>query len=326
VAERRHGPIRVAEQDLDLGRIGRGCGFVLNGGPLVVEEAATLWGCCRPGLNFCVPYSLAESGGAMNLLDWVASAVLFLWLLIDSVDSVLRTASRVGPSWLRSPASLLALAIPAITIAAIARLVYGGLVGQRPVGKRTMALRLALGALLLLALGYQIGFARVWDKATDGVHAASLALLVSLVGVGAAVIVELKLPKGRKAAARAFMLVVPIAAWIAVVAGGQVSPDALTERRAECIAGAVQRFHEQNGRYPSQLAELTPRYLWRIPEPIFIPGENWCYAGEDEAYRLGAVYRDPYHNAPATVRVYAAVGEPVDLVWECDAEAQRVKQ
>jgi hypothetical protein len=155
------------------------------------------------------------------------------------------------------------------------------------------------------------------------VEAASLALLVSLIGVAAAVIVELKLPKRRKAAARAFMLVAPIAAWIAFAAGGQVSPEALTERRAARIEGAVQRFHEQNGRYPSQLTGLTPRYLWRIPQPIFIPGENWCYAGEDEAYRLGAVYRDPYHNAPAAVRVYAAVGEPVDLVWECDAEAER---
>ena len=222
--------------------------------------------------------------------------------------------------------SLLALAIPAVTVAMIVRLVWGGLVGEHPVGKRTMALRWVLAALLLVALGYQIGFARVWDSATDSVDSASLAMLVSWVGVAAAVIVELKLPKRRKAAARAFMLVVPLVAWIAVAAGGQVSPEVLTEKRAARIEGAVQRFHEQNGRYPSQLAELTPRYLWRIPEPIFIPGETWCYAGEGEAYRLGAVYRDPYHNEPATLRVYAAVGEPLDLTWECDAEAERVKQ
>ena len=261
----------------------------------------------------------------MNLVDLGASAVLFLWLLIDSIGSVLRAASRAGPSWLRFFSSFLALAIPATTIAVIARLVYGGLVGERLVWQRTMVLRLTLAVLLLVALGYQIGFARVWDSATDGVSAASVALLVSLIGVAAAVIVELKLPKSQKAAARAFMLVVPIAAWVAFAAGGQVSPEALTQRRAACIEGAVQRFHERNGRYPSQLAELMPRYLWRVPEPIFILGETWCYAGAAEAFRLGAVYRDPYHNKPATVRLYAAVGEPADLVWECDAEAGKAQ-
>ena len=37
----------------------------------------------------------------MNLPEWVASVVLLLWLLVDSVGGVLRTASREGPSWLR---------------------------------------------------------------------------------------------------------------------------------------------------------------------------------------------------------------------------------
>jgi hypothetical protein len=258
----------------------------------------------------------------MNLPDWGASAILFLWLIYDSVGGVLRTASRVGPSWLRPFSTLLALAIPAVAIAMIVRLLWGDPIGEHPAGKRTVALRLSLAALLLLAVGYQIGFARVWDTATDGVEAGSLALLVSWVGVAAGVLVALKLPKRRKEV-RPFVIVVLLVAWVAFAAGGQVSPEALTERRAACIVGAVQGFHERNGRHPAQLAELTPWYMWRIPEPIFILGETWCYAGEGEAFRLGAVYRDPYHNEPASVRVYAAEGEPVDLVWECDAEAER---
>jgi len=253
----------------------------------------------------------------------VASGVLFVWLVVDSVWHVLGTASRETPPWLRPAFAPLFLAIPGMVIVAIVRLIYGCLAGDGPLVTRMTALRLALASLLFLALGYQIGFYRVWDSATDGVGAASLALLTSMVGIAVAVVIELKVPKKRRWAARVCAILVPIAMWSAFGIGGRISPVVLTEERAERIDRAVQRFHERNDRYPSRLADLTPWYLWRIPEPVSIPGQAWCYEGGDAYYRLGYVYLDPYYNMPASVQVRAAAGELPDPAWVCDEEAAR---
>ena len=253
----------------------------------------------------------------------VAGGVLFVWLVVDSIWHVLGTASRETPLWLRPAFFPLFLVIPGMVIVVIARLVYGCLAGDGPLVTRMTALRLALAALLLLAMGYQIGFGRVWDSATDGVGAASLALLTSLVAIVTAMVMELKLPKKRRWAARVCAILMPVAMWSAVGIGGRISPIVLTEERAERVDRAVQRFHERNDRYPSRLADLTPWYLWRIPEPIVIPGQAWCYEGGGEHYRLGYVYLDPFHNMPASAQVHAAAGEPPDPAWACDEEAAK---
>ena len=252
----------------------------------------------------------------------VASAVLFIWLLVDSMGNVLGTASRETPSWLRPVFGPVALAIDVIVIVVIARLVHGCLAGDRPFVKGMTALRLALAALLLLAMGYRIGSARVWDTATDGLGGVFLAMSTSAVSIAVAMVMELKLPNRRKLAARAFAILVPVAMWSAFSIGGKISPPALTEKRAERIDRAVQRFFERNDRYPAQLADLTPWYLWRIPEPVIIPGQTWCYEGSEEHYRLGYVYRQ-YFSTPASVRVHAAKGEPPDPAWACDEEAAK---
>ena len=253
----------------------------------------------------------------------VSGGVLFAWLVVDSVWHVLGTASREAPLWLRPAFFPLFLVVPGMVVVAIIRLVHGCLVGNGSLVTRTTALRLALAALLLLALGYQIGFYRVWDSATDGVGAASVALLTSLVAIATAGIVELELPKKRRWAARACAVLRSVAMWSAFAIGGRIVPVVLTEERAERIDRAVQRFYERNDRYPSGLANLIPRYLWRIPEPISIPGQAWCYEGSDGHYRLGYVYLDPFHNMPASVQVYAAEGEPPDPAWACDEEAAK---
>jgi hypothetical protein len=260
--------------------------------------------------------------GSERLLT-VASGVLFVWLVVDSVWHVLGTASRETPLWLRPAFLSLFLVIPGMVMVTIVRLVHGCLAGDGPLVARMTALRLALAALLLLALGYRIGFARVWDSATDGVGAASLALLTSMVAIATAMGMELKLPKKRRWVARICAVLVAGAMWSAFGIGGRISPVVLTEERAETIDRAVQRFHERNDRYPTRLADLTPWVLWRVPEPVSIPGQAWCYEGSDAHYRLGYVYLDPYHNMPASVRVLAAAGEPSGPAWACDEEAAK---
>jgi hypothetical protein len=97
-------------------------------------------------------------------------------------------------------------------------------------------------------------------------------------------------------------------------------PIARTERRADSIDQAIRRYHIKNGSYPTVLEELTPNYLLILPTPFIIPGQNWCYQGDMDYYRLGYVYRE-YFSTPAEVRIFASEGTPPDSSWPCEQEA-----
>jgi hypothetical protein len=99
-------------------------------------------------------------------------------------------------------------------------------------------------------------------------------------------------------------------------------PHARTARRAEMINQAILRYYEQQGHYPQALANLTPGYLLYLPTPFIIPHQDWCYQGGPGYYRLGYVYRD-YFSTPASVKVFAAAGQPPNPSWSCDAEAAK---
>jgi hypothetical protein len=99
-------------------------------------------------------------------------------------------------------------------------------------------------------------------------------------------------------------------------------PHARTARRAERINQAVLRYYEEQGQYPQALTDLTPGYLLYLPTPFLIPHQDWCYQGGAEYYRLGYVYRE-YFSTPASVKVFAAAGQPPDPSWTCDAEAAK---
>ena len=84
----------------------------------------------------------------------------------------------------------------------------------------------------------------------------------------------------------------------------QVNFRQLTESRASRVDQAIQTYHAQHGRYPENLRQLTPRYLLSLSEPVIIFGQDWCYDGDANHYRLGYVYREHW-SAPRLVgRIY----------------------
>ncbi|MBZ0277394.1 MAG: hypothetical protein K8I60_14710, partial [Anaerolineae bacterium] len=91
------------------------------------------------------------------------------------------------------------------------------------------------------------------------------------------------------------------------------------------IAQALAQFQAREGRYPQTLAELTPGDLPYLESPIMIPGEDWCYQGSDDFYRLASFYRE-YFSSPISLRVYQSAGEAPAGDWDCDGREAAVRE
>jgi hypothetical protein len=234
------------------------------------------------------------------------------------------------PNWLGAIVKVTAnWLIPEMAVVGIARLLYLSQIGARSNSWLRLIFISLLAVPILLLLGYQIVLGSIWDVATDGLWGALGWHLVSTSGVAAAMVLAWSLPGKRKLVALALALIVPLsmagAQWIGLDGpsrGWCTSPTCVTEQRVERIDRAIQRYHQRTGDYPPTLADLVPRNLLYVPNPLIIPGQTWCYEAGEDYYRLGYVYRQHF-STPASVRVHAAVGQPLDLEWPCDDEAAK---
>ena len=193
--------------------------------------------------------------------------------------------------------------------------------------------RLGLAGLLALPIlglaGWQIATAAAWDVATDGLGGIAILQMTGVAGIAAATLAAWRQPANRRTPFFVLGLVLPLYMMLWMNFGtfgldgpwGRV-PIARTERRAAAIERAIQRYHERHNAYPVSLNELTPGYLLYLPAPFIIPGQDWCYQGGANYYRLGFVTRD-YFSTPASVRIFASDGQPPSPDWPCEAEAAR---
>jgi hypothetical protein len=279
-------------------------------------------------------------GGVLTALVWrawgwvnrwtlAAYPVLVLLLLLALWTTDTARPLFEHPAWLASIISIGLALVPGAAIIVAARLVQAGFVSGTPVDWPRLMLSLVSVALILFLLGYQVMLASIWDVATDGLSGIFLVGLTSLAGIASALILIWKLPGRRKLAAILFAALVPVTMISAERLGTLdrdgvwgTLPRQVTETRAEKIDQAIKWFHAENGMYPQALSELTPRYLLYIPVPYIIREQNWCFEGGRDYYRFGYVNREMF-SLPASVRLYAAQGEPPDPKWECDEEARK---
>jgi len=279
-------------------------------------------------------------GGASLALVWkvwnwigrwylAAWAVQMIFLCVSIWATDVHTPLLETPRWLASIVKVTAFLMPGLAIIVAGRLVYVSQVGEQSKDWRKVILILLLVASILFLIGCKIALASVWDVATDGLGGIFLWFLVSVSGIATAMVMAWFLPNKRKLLALAFALIVPIlmryAFWIGTYGpDGQwgTSPAFVTERRAEMVGRAIQRYYDQHGEYPRALNDLVSRNLVYIPQPIMIPGQTWCYEGGHDYYRLGYVYRQ-YFSTPASVRIHASAGEPPSPYWPCDDEAAK---
>jgi hypothetical protein len=75
---------------------------------------------------------------------------------------------------------------------------------------------------------------------------------------------------------------------VAVSARAQrVDHHQLTGERAGRTSQAIETYYARKGSYPQDLWQLTPWYVLSLPGLVIIYGQDWCYDGGDDYYRLG---------------------------------------
>lgn len=163
------------------------------------------------------------------------------------------------------------------------------------------------GVLLAKAL-HNLYMFMIWDATTDSLGYLWLIFIpipaVLLAGFGLSFVLSGK----RKIGGFGYALLM-IALLIGVTAlAQQVDYRRLTEVRAEQITRALERYHNQEGRYPEDLSFLTPGYMISLSYPEVIYGQEWCYEGRNDVYRLGYLYREHWSSPILFGQLYSSRG------------------
>jgi hypothetical protein len=191
--------------------------------------------------------------------------------------------------------------------------------------RRRAVLQLGAAALLLAGLLYTIYWTSIWDQTSDGLGGIFLTYPGAMLGIGAGMLLTIYSAGWRRLAGLLFLVLVPLLLSQALKRGWQASYHAITEARAANIAAALEKYHARTGAYPQELKELAPRDLLLIRQPVLLQGEPWCYQGDVDSYRLGAVFRE-YFSSPLSIQIYASAGDPPDSGWACDARLAELKE
>lgn len=263
----------------------------------------------------------------------VGVAVLYLTAFhaLELVSLPLPAESRPA---LQSLAGMLAFfTLPGLLIGAAAALCQSGLRGL-PTRDPNLSPwwpaigRLALAGLLVGGLVYTCRWAWIWDSTDDGVRAYLLLMVSGVTAAAAGLVLAITAVGWRRWVGLAFPVLVLAALFgttRSLMSGPAAPHHRVTEARAARIAEAIERFQAQNGRYPVGLTALVPGEIWRIPKPIIVQGQGWCYESGPDHYRLGTVFREHWSSPIFSVRVYASAGDVRATDGACDETLAEVR-
>ncbi|MGD8402852.1 MAG: hypothetical protein PVJ21_04260 [Anaerolineales bacterium] len=166
----------------------------------------------------------------------------------------------------------------------------------------------------------------LWDGTDDGVRFLLLLMVTVITIVSITLIIAMTSSGLQRWMGVPFAgLVLALLYAGVVVVRDRITNYTVTEDRASHLQRAIENFHVKSGRYPLALNDLTPGELWRIPLPMVIPDQEWCYEGGSNYYRLGLVYREHWNSPYLNVRVYASAGEVPEGSWVCDQKLAELK-
>ncbi len=185
--------------------------------------------------------------------------------------------------------------------------------------EKVVAVIVVLSALLLLGALYKFYWFMVWDSTYDGLGYLWLPIPILAI-LSSSIMLFIALPNGTKLAALFYLLLIPI--LIAVSTHTQrVDFRQLTEKRATQISQAIDAYYVREGHYPEELQQLTLRYMIAIPRPVIIYGQNWCYDGGTDYYRLGYLDREHWSSPNLIGQTSRTWGKIPDLPIICEPEA-----
>ena len=127
-----------------------------------------------------------------------------------------------------------------------------------------------------------------------------------------------------------YLLLVPAVIGLGYASGWLFDPEAITTARIQRISTAVEAYHQDTGRYPERLNELSPGYMHLVPAPLTGRGQVWCYQSGVDFYRLGYVYFQRYYRPTfptpfMEIRIFRSQGQPPAGQWMCDLELEKHK-
>jgi hypothetical protein len=254
------------------------------------------------------------------LLAFASAAVRFFWPV--------ETPIPYPPEWVRAVITLSAIFGLAAGPLLAGWLAYASLAKPGKLAPTTLIASLAGIALLCVPL-----FAIIWNAATnekiseEGIVPA-LYYFLGAAGALTALLAAAWRLEGRRKLAAILVMALFLAALAPAISGPAATAEELTVQRAAQVDGAIQRFQARTGRYPSDLGELTPWTIWRIPAPVTYFRQVWCYAGSPDAYRLGYYFgqRQPgYWMNYIEVRTYATAGPQPPALTQCEAELEEAR-
>ena len=185
--------------------------------------------------------------------------------------------------------------------------------------ERPSAVSFGLGVLLLARTMYNLYDLTVWDNTYDPIEYLWLILPILAVLLSG-VMLSAAMPGKWKLAGPAYAVIVS-AMLIAVSASAQrVDFRQETAQRAERTVRALESYYARRGSYPESLSQLMPWYSLPLPKPLVIYGQDWCYEGGTDHYRLGYLDREHWSDPRWIGRVYKSVGETTDASALCMEE------
>jgi hypothetical protein len=171
------------------------------------------------------------------------------------------------------------------------------------------------GLLLLVTLNRLYWFL-VWDSTYDPIgDLFFLPLLAVAVACGFGL--ALGLPRGFRTARLVFLFAFPLLLFGTYDLANHIDFRVLSAQRLERVGRAVEAYYARQGRYPQELNQLTPRYLLSIPEPVYIHGQEWCYAAGDEGFQLAYITRDHWSSPYLSAHAYHPGSDPAELESLC---------
>lgn len=293
---------------------------------LVWYVGAFIYGVAKPAVLFLILLiiiGLTWITRKMRIWGWIVAGLLVLGLsffptarLTQHINTPSEPLNRLIETFL--------FWMPAIAIVVTAKLLYSAVKEYRArsepgaQGAQAWLVALLLGVLILSKTLVNLYWLIVWDNSYDSLGFLWL-IVPSAAALMAGVVFFILLPGWRKLAGFAVWLIIPLMIVI-TAAAQQVDYRELTQARAARMAGAIESYHAREGRYPQSLRQLVPGHMLILPGPVVLYGQDWCYDGGADYYRLAYVEQEHWSAPILIVRVFKSGGEVPALPAACDAE------
>jgi len=292
-------------------------------GWLYAAQPSTFWLVVGLTASFGVVWWLGTRPGLAlpMVVRGIALVCIFLggggWLILPGM---------LAPEWLRIGLSIAAGLSMVLCIFLAAALLYAALRNGLPLQRRHALPRLALGFFLVLGSAYYILWDGIWSSAHARAFEDHWPFAQFLFSLLAGLVIFFLLRGRLRLAGPGFTVFVTAVYFIALSAGWRISAFAITERRAERLEAALQAYYQDQGQYPAQLGDLTPRYQRLFLPPVVVSVGGWCYQGSGDAYRLGYVSGEfTYSESEFFTQIYSQSGDPDQGEWDCETLVRRLQ-